>query len=121
MVTEKKYGFGREKRVRSKADFDRIYQANVYAADDVLVIRGCPADSTRLGLSISRKVGNAVVRNRWKRRIREAFRQCFDQLPVGVDLVVRPRKGAKCDYRQIAVSLPKLAHKIARRLERTNG
>ena len=121
MVTQTQYGLGREKRVRSKKDFDRIYQANVYAADDVLVIRGCRSEATRLGLSVSRKVGNAVVRNHWKRRIREAFRQCYQQLPDGVDLVVRPRKGAKCDYQQIAASLPKLALKIARRLERTNA
>jgi ribonuclease P protein component len=121
VVTHKQYGFSREQRVRTKADFDRVYQANFYVADDVLVVRGCRGESTRLGLSISRKVGNAVVRNRWKRRIREVFRQCFAELPDGVDLVIRPRKGARCDYQAIAASLPKLALKIARRLERANG
>jgi ribonuclease P protein component len=68
-------------------------------------------------LSVSRLVGNAVQRNEWKRRIREAFRQCKDRLPAGVDLVVRPQKGAVCDFAGIAQSLPALARRIARRLE----
>jgi ribonuclease P protein component len=49
----------------------------------------------RLGLSVSRKVGNAVVRNRWKRLIREAFRLHIltDETIKGLDLVVIPQKG----------------------------
>lgn len=114
-----RYGLEREKRIRRQADFDRVYQANVYAADDILVVRGCSSDATRLGLSISRKVGNAVVRNRWKRRIREAFRLNYHRLPQNVDLVVRPRKGAACDFAAIRRSLPRLAERIARRLEKS--
>ncbi len=118
-----KNSLGREQRVRRQADFDRVYQANVYAADDVLVIRGCvsPESHSRLGLSVSRKVGNAVVRNRWKRRIREVFRLAQHQLPVGLDLVVRPRKGAECRFFAIQKSLPKLVRQIERRLKRKNA
>lgn len=45
-----------------------------------------------MGLTLSRKVGNAVRRNRWKRRIREIFRRNKDEFPKGYDFVVIVRK-----------------------------
>ncbi len=68
----------------------------------------------RLGLSISKRVGNSPVRNRWKRLIREAFRLNRAQLPVGVDIVVRPRKGAQPDFHAIERSLVQLCQRGAR-------
>lgn len=110
--------FPKSRRVRKPADFDRAYAAKAYAADDVLVINAAPngLEISRLGLSVSRKVGNAVVRNHWKRRIREAFRLNRATLPVGIDLVVRPKLGAESNFHGIAASLPSLVRRIARRL-----
>jgi ribonuclease P protein component len=110
--------FPKELRIRRQADFDRVYNARVYAADEVLVVNGCTngLDVPRLGLSVSRQVGNAARRNAWKRRIREAFRLSKTRLPSGVDLVVRPQKGAVCDFAAISRSLPALAGRIARKL-----
>ena len=118
-----RHGFSRDQRVRRQADFDRVYQRNVYAADGVLVIQGCANGTTtsRLGLSVSRRVGNAVVRNRWKRAIREAFRQQYKQLPTGLDLVARPRRGARLSFDAIYGALPQLASRIDRRLKRTKS
>lgn len=110
--------FGRHLRLRTPAEFDRVYKAKVYAADDCLVINACASDlgHPRLGLSLSKKVGNAVVRNRWKRLIREAFRLEQGLLPGGIDLVIRPQKGAAPDLDAIRRSLPSLARRVAKRL-----
>jgi ribonuclease P protein component len=112
--------FLRKYRLRSRADFQRVYDAESFAADQCLVVRGCAngLDYSRLGLSVSRKVGPAVLRNRWKRLIREAFRRTRDQTAPGLDLIVRPRAGARPDFQRIAESLPKLAGQLARKRRR---
>ena len=115
--------FPKSARVRRQAEFDLVYQGNVFAADDVLVIRARlnGSGTTRLGLSVGRKVGNAVVRNRWKRTIREAFRKQRWDLPPGMDLVVRPKKNATCDYAAIYRSIGRLVARMQKNLLREQG
>jgi len=105
-------------RLRRQYQFDAVYRGKHYAGDGVLVIRAIRNDlgQTRLGLSVSKKVGNAVVRNKWKRLIREAFRQQKNDIPVGMDIVVRPKKGAIADYNAVYVSLPNLCKRLDRKL-----
>jgi ribonuclease P protein component len=110
----------RQYRLRRRGDFQRVQASDVFAADQVLVVRGCEngLPYPRLGLAVSRQVGSAVVRNRWKRLIREAFRRCRARCPAGCDFVVRPRRGARPDYPRILTSLPRLASQVAQRLSR---
>ena len=111
----------RSSRLRRQADFDRVYRNKAYAADNTLVVQGCDNELgyCRLGLSVSRRVGNAVVRNRWKRLIREAFRLQRAKLPASLDLVVRPRRDAQMSFKAIHDALPRLAQSVERRLRQS--
>jgi len=113
-------GFPKQVRLRTQEDFDAVYQSKHFAADGVLVIHATRngTEQTRLGLSVSRKVGNAVVRNHWKRRIRESFRLQQSELPPGLDIVVRPRKGATYDFDAIRQSLKKLCARLDKKIPR---
>ncbi len=94
-MTPTNRGFPRACRLLRPADFARVYAARRSAAAGPLVVYALPreAGGTRLGLSVSRRIGNAVVRNRWKRHLREAFRQVQEAFPAGHDLVVVVRSG----------------------------
>jgi ribonuclease P protein component len=108
--------FSRDLRVRKKADFDRVYAVRRYASDGWLIVNAVPNDlpHPRLGLAVGKPVGNAVVRGRWKRRLREAFRRNRSQFPVGFDYVVRPRPGTNPTPEQLVQSLIALAQRVAR-------
>lgn len=112
--------FPRDYRIRRDADFQRAYQRRCRASDERLLVFGCSngLDHPRLGLSVSRKVGKATVRNRWKRLVREAFRLSKQRLPAGIDLVVIPRQGAEPDLAGLRDSLVALADRLSRKLTR---
>ena len=108
--------FPKSARLLKSFEFRRVYEGNVFAADDTLVLKAAPNETgkVRLGLSVSRKVGNAVVRNRWKRHIREAFRRERGNFSIGLDIIVRPKRGAVCDREKIGLSLQKLILRISK-------
>lgn len=105
-------------RLKRQADFAAVFKRGKVAADDVLVIHAMRGESSgaKLGLSISKKVGNSPQRNRWKRLIREAFRLNQHQLPQCLWFVVRPRRGAVPEFHAIEKALLKLSRKLERKL-----
>ena len=107
-------------RLRSGAQFRRAYEEKCSASDAVLLVYATSNefDYPRIGLSVSRKVGGAVQRNRWKRLLREAFRLSREELPPGIDLVVIPRPGIEPELRSIRQSLTRLARRAAEKLQR---
>ena len=89
-------GFSREERVRRRADFVAIQSqpdGRVRSRSFVLLFATRGDELPRLGIVASKKVGNAVVRNRAKRVLREVFRLGKDAIPRGVDLVVIASQG----------------------------
>lgn len=114
--------FPKQYRVLRGDEFTRILRRGVHAADGMLVVYALASQSEyspRLGVTIPKKTGPAVVRNLWKRLIRESFRMQRDQLPAGFDFVVRPKKGATPDSQIIHASIVRLASKAVARQSRS--
>ena len=85
-----------EQRVRKPSEYTRIQQggARVGTRHFVLILaaQALTPGPTRLGITASRKIGNAVARNRAKRLVREAFRATPELFAPGIDVVVIVRK-----------------------------
>ena len=84
-------------RLSRSAEFERVYRQGRSTANRHLVLYTFPNANEgrpRLGLSVSRKVGGAVERNRVKRLLREAFAHTEANLRAGQDVVVVARPGA---------------------------
>ncbi|MGN0241696.1 MAG: ribonuclease P protein component [Candidatus Weimeria sp.] len=94
--------------LKKNADFRRVYRKGRSRSDQLLVLYVLPNDRdiNRLGISVSKKVGNSVVRHHLCRLIRESYRLHEDSYPLGYDLVTVVRTGAKdADFHQIEASL----------------
>ncbi len=93
-------------RLKRRSEFLRVAAGGRKAPMPGLVLQAMRRDDTapaRLGFTVTRKVGNAVVRNRTKRRLREAARVLLRERPVlGADLVLIGRAGTRSrDFRAL--------------------
>jgi len=82
--------FGKLERVRKRRDYLTVYQQGVRKHSEHFTCIVCPNPSgvRRLGITIVKKVGNAVTRNRIKRLIREFYRLHKPRLPAALDIVI---------------------------------
>src|SRR5262245_31671728 len=104
-------------RLRLKTDFERVFGRRRSVSDDRLIVYACEngLPHLRLGLSVSRKVGGAVTRNRVRRLYREAFRLTKAELPTGLDLILIPRGPAVPSLLELRESLRRLVPLAARK------
>ena len=86
----KRFSFPKKKRLISNSQFKAVLTNSRRRSNDVLMLYMAKNDLeySRLGVSIGKSHGNAVVRNRLKRLMREAFRQNQHQIPAGFDYVL---------------------------------
>lgn len=129
-------GFPRWLRLRRRPEFLRaqrlghkhhmrhflVFVARRDAAEPVVAHAGevtrSELPATRLGVTVTRKVGQAVVRNRIKRWVREAFRRERHLFDSGYDMVwIAKRSAAETNYASVVSDLQGLARKLRRRAE----
>ncbi len=93
------YGLPRKHRLHLKRDFEQVIQGGFKLQYNGIILwwRSGPEVNrpVRFAVVVSRKLGPAVVRNRIKRLLREAFRLNGKDIKLGTDLVVSPRESEK--------------------------
>jgi len=115
--------FRKRHRIGRSRDYQRVYDAKVRRRQGPLIVFALPngLEHSRLGLSVGRKVGNAVARHAIKRQLREAFRLLQHDIPAGYDLVVNVLPHEKlplADYLELMKQLAFSLHSTwQRRLE----
>lgn len=124
MVTAGGEGFPRARRVRKRLDYLRIQnQGRRYSTPHLLVFATASSSAlesseasrapTRFGVTVSRKVGDAVTRNRVKRWIRESCRRWAASLPQSLDIVVVARpQAARAGFEPISTELASLTKRL---------
>ena len=83
-------------RLTDSPEFERVYRQGTAYRGRLFSVHAFPNEigTPRLGLSVSKKVGNAVTRNAVRRRLREVFHSTIGRIPESLDLVVSARPPA---------------------------
>jgi ribonuclease P protein component len=110
----KKQSFEKKDRIRKRGQYLNIYQGGgrLHSKNFTVIRSPNPSGEKRLGVAISKRVGNAVQRNRSKRLIREFFRLNRDGLPGSQDMVIIAKKDvSSLKYQDVCLELTNLLRK----------
>jgi ribonuclease P protein component len=106
-------------RLRRPAEFRRVRDLAPHGIPHpLLIMYAAPNDlgTTRVGITVSGRVGKAVVRNRVRRRLREAIRARSRRLPQGVDVVIAARPAsAAASWADLNAALDSVLERMARK------
>jgi len=113
-----RYDFPKRVRLLRSMDFRRVYDQGSRFSGPMFAafcLRGGAEDQSRIGLTVPRALGKAVVRNRIKRRMREAVRLRLDRLNSSWSIVINPRLKA------LDAPAAELEREVERLFQRCNG
>ncbi len=115
------HAWPRARRICRRSDFLLCYDTNCryFSQYFVLFVRKHQNHGWRVGLTVSKKMGNAVRRNNIKRLLREFFRLHGNILPQGIDIVVVPKRNLvhkPLNFNLVQSELEPLVRKIAHKL-----
>ncbi len=91
----------RQYRLQKNRAFQYVYRRGHSVACHDLVMLFARGREMKVGFSVSKKVGNAVVRNRTKRRLRECFRPCLGDVKTGLYVIVARPSAAKATFQSL--------------------
>lgn len=107
-------------RLRKHADYQRVYKASRKQFSTSMTYfhapqpAALPVAGPRVGLTAGKVLGNAVERNRIKRRMREAVRQNLPLLPSRVDVILHPRRTVlEAEFTALTLEVQRIFSKIA--------
>ncbi len=107
----RKQTFGKDERIRKRRDYLRVYQggSRIGSSNFIAILGSDQSGKTRLGIAVSKKVGNSVTRNRIKRLVKEFFRLRKDSLPDSKDIVIVAKKDVSLlKYQDVCTELDRL-------------
>ncbi len=87
-----------EKRLKKQKDFDLVFNKGSRVYSKTLTLLYLKSESLKFGISVSKKHGKAVLRNRIKRLLRASFNNYFDKINGGYYIVLLPKKLENYDY-----------------------
>jgi ribonuclease P protein component len=113
--------FSKRLRLLKSPEFERVFAARNSASNASFALFGVASglDCPRLGITVSRRIGGAVERNRWKRLLREAFRLSQHELPAA-DYVCVVRGAAPPELPQLMEAIQAMTKRIARKIGRAS-
>lgn len=109
--------YSRSDRVRARAEYRAVYEGGgaIHTAHLVFYARPAEAGTRRLGVTVPKKTGTAVERNRIKRLVREVFRRERGSLPDGCVLIVNAKRNAsELDFGAVQAAFRRLGERLAR-------
>jgi len=120
---KKAFGFQACFRIKKSDDFTAVFLENKRISDQAMILYGIKNNLaiTRIGLAVGRRIGGAVLRNRYKRLLREAFRTVRGDMPVGLDLVVVPKKKFHATVPSYTKSLKSLSKQLSIKMQRSTN
>lgn len=94
--TSHPYSFPKTARLRKHGQYQRVGHKHKRLVGKLIIVDSQQRnqDFIRLGITVTKKYGSAVERNRFKRITRDAFRLCRSILPQGIDMIIKPRSDA---------------------------